>query len=300
MDNSITLNKLEENLELIKKMYDLVRLVDPVKKAVIQQQEGGFEDEGSVCYDYWKNGRICDNCISVRAHLENKSFVKLEQNPDAIMVVTAVPVERQQRPVVLELLKNATHSMMLGTGDYNEGLPMRGYVDGLNTMLTRDDLTHLYNRRFADERLPADIVKAAMEDSPLTLIFLDVDNLKQVNDTYGHNAGDKVLKSLGGIIKSCIREGTDWAARYGGDEFIICLGKTGSQDAMRIAKRIRDGAADIKANEEDETSFGITVSMGVHTISKPCLSAEEVINKADRNMYNAKRQGKNSIFADQS
>lgn len=287
MPEQITLGRLEENLRFFSKMYDAVRLVDPVQKRVLECREHETADTAEICYDYWKNGKICDNCISVRAYHDNKSYMKLEQNPDVIMLVTAIPVEAAEKPVILELLKNATDSMMVGTGDYNGGRAMRGVVQEINRMVVKDPLTSLYNRRFVDDRLPVDIIRATVGNRPLSVVFMDLDNMKAVNDTYGHAAGDRALKHVANAIQNGIRAESDWAARYGGDEFLICLNGIGEAEARRIAERIRSNIGAIGVPTQGE-SIRVSASFGIQTMSGTPLTAEEMIRMADEKMYGAK------------
>ena len=291
MPEQITLSRLEENLRFFNRMYDAVRLVDPVRKRVLECRGCETADTAEICYDYWKNGKICDNCISVRAYHDNKSYMKLEQNPEVIMLVTALPVEAAEKPVVLELLKNATDSMMVGTGEYNDGQAMRSVIHDINRMVVKDPLTSLYNRRFVDDRLPIDIIRATVGNRPLSVIFMDLDNMKAVNDTYGHAAGDHALKHVANAIQNGIRAEFDWAARYGGDEFLICLNNIGETEARRIAERIRThiGAIGIPIQGE---SIRVSASFGIQTMSDMPLMAEEMIRMADEKMYEAKRSRK--------
>ena len=160
MPEQISLKNLEQNLALFSKMYDAVRLVDPVQKTVLEYSDCAAGKTSEICYGYWKNGHICENCISVRAYHDNISYMKLEQSPDLIMLVTALPVDTAGEPVILELLKNATDTMMLGSGDYTSGQSMRNVVYDINNMVVKDHLTGIYNRRFVDDRLPVDIIRA--------------------------------------------------------------------------------------------------------------------------------------------
>jgi len=121
MAKQITLDKIEKNLDFIKTMYDTVRLVDPVQKYVLEYDECTISRTDVHCYNYWKTSKICENCISTRAYHDNNSFMKLEYKPNMILMVTAIPLEKEESPVVLELLKNVTDSMMVGVGDYNDG-----------------------------------------------------------------------------------------------------------------------------------------------------------------------------------
>lgn len=287
----ITLGRLEEHLAFFNKMYDVVRLVDPVQKTVLEYSERGVGRTSEVCHDYWQSGKICDNCISVRAHCDNKSYMKLEQNPDAIMLVTAIPVDAAGTPTILELLKNATDSMMIGTGEYNDGQAMRNVVHDINSMVIKDHMTGIYNRRFVDDRLPVDIVKAVIAQQPLSVLFIDIDNMKTINDTYGHAMGDVALKEVAAALQKCIRADADWVARYGGDEFLVCLSGIGEREAALIAKRIRGAIASIELPIANE-NVRIAVSLGIQSMLRSPLTAEEMIRMADEKMYGEKKSAK--------
>lgn len=291
MSEQISLSTLEDKLTFFNKMYDIVRLVNPVQKTVLEYRECKIAGTSGVCHDYWENGKICDNCVSVRAYHDNKSYMKLEQNADIIMLVTALPVEAAEKPVVLELLKNATDSMMIGTGDYNHGQTMLNVVYDINNMVIRDHMTSIYNRRFVDDRLPVDIVQATVKNQPLSVIFIDIDNMKTINDTYGHIAGDIALKCVASAMKNCIRANIDWAARYGGDEFVICLNNLVNEEVGHIAERIRKSIEMIRIPINDG-NVSVTASLGIQTMAGSPLTAEEIIHMADEKMYKAKRAAK--------
>ena len=290
MSEKITLDKIEENLTFFNKMYDIVRIVDPVCKKVLESSDMSLEQTDEVCYEYWKDGRICENCISIRAYYENKTFIKLEYTENTTMLVTAMPVEGPE-PTVIELLKNATDTMLIGEGDYNEGRMIRKMVKDLNKRVIEDPLTSLNNRRFINERLPADIVKATIEAWPLSMIFVDIDNLKYINDTYGHTVGDGILKEAASVLLQCIRYDTDWTARYAGDEFIICLNNTDNSGAQVVADRIRKSIEEIQL-PIDDVFINLSVSIGIYTMKEEKLTAEELIHAADKNMYESKRARK--------
>ncbi|MDF2568101.1 MAG: hypothetical protein K0R90_1557 [Oscillospiraceae bacterium] len=293
LSENISLSKLEENLTFFRKMYDAVRLVDPINKRVMEYNGDKKRETDSICYDYWSKGKICDNCISVRAHLTNKCYLKLEQSGDVIMMVTAMPVENTDRPIIIELLKNATESMMFGTGEYSGGHLMKNVITEISDKIIKDELTGLYNRRYIDERLPADIVRSAMEEVPISVIFMDVDNLKEINDVYGHIYGDKTIVEVTNIIPNYINNDSDWAARYGGDEFVICLNNTTNKQAYKIAEGIRRNIAEMEIQFDNKT-IRTTASLGIYTTNEESLTAEEILTLADYKMYEAKQSGKNA------
>lgn len=283
----ISLEEIKDKLDFFKKMYDVVRLVDPVYKKVIDYQDLVLSETQGVCYDYWKSGRICDNCISIRAYREDRSYVKLEKKKDIVLLVTAIPIENTDSPIVLEVMKNATDTMMIGSGEYNEGELFNCFVREINDMIVRDSLTSLYNRRFVDERLPVDIIDATLKQLPLSVCFMDLDNFKSINDLYGHEVGDSAIKAIGDMILKHIRLEQDWAARYGGDEFLICLNNTDEKRAHTIVERIQNGIEKIPLVQKIQTS-NLSVSFGIATMKDTPITAVELIRRADENMYKAK------------
>ncbi len=291
MPELISLNQLEENLDFFHKMYDSVRLVDPLNKKVMDCRSSLALDTKEICYNYWGTGKICDNCISIRAHQENRSFIKLEKNGSSILMVTALPILNTDQPVVLELLKDATDSMFMGTGDYNTGEIMLHVIQEMSDMVIRDPLTSLYNRRFIDDRLSVDVINAAVNQAALSVCFIDLDNFKILNDTYGHEVGDQIIVVISRILNDTIRSESDWAARYGGDEFLLCLNHADSKQAERIMKRIADAALKTDFSVQGE-SVVISLSYGIASMQEKPRTALELIQLADRRMFEAKKNKK--------
>lgn len=291
MPELISLNQLEDNLDFFHRMYDSVRLVDPLNKKVMDYRSSLALDTIEICYNYWGTGKICDNCISIRAHQENRSFIKLEKNGSSILMVTALPILNTDQPVVLELLKDATDSMFMGTGDYNTGEIMMHVIQEMSDMVIRDPLTALYNRRFIDDRLPVDVINAAVNKAALSVCFIDLDNFKMLNDTYGHEVGDQIIVVISRILNDTIRSESDWAARYGGDEFLLCLKHEDSKQAERIMKRIAEAALNTDFSVQGE-SVVISLSYGIASMQEKPRTAQELIQLADRRMFEAKKNKK--------
>lgn len=157
-----------------------------------------------------------------------------------------------------------------------------------------DDLTGLYNSRYLNLVLRRESKRASRSGRPLSLLFLDLDGFKQVNDTHGHLAGSKALVEAAVIIRGSARE-TDVAARFGGDEFAVILPDTGRDGAVSVAERIRDRINACQFLASDGLSIHLTASIGVATLPDVAASAEELIRAADVAMYRVKDAGKNGI-----
>jgi diguanylate cyclase (GGDEF)-like protein len=159
-----------------------------------------------------------------------------------------------------------------------------------------DDLTSLYNSRYLNQVLRRETKRASRSGRPLSLLFIDLDGFKAVNDTHGHLFGSRALVEAAAVIRSSARE-TDVVARFGGDEFALILPDTGGEGAFAVGERIRDRLAAHIFLSEDRLDIHLTASVGVATLPDVAASAEELMQAADKAMYAVKDSGKNGIQA---
>ncbi|RPI49941.1 MAG: sensor domain-containing diguanylate cyclase [Acidobacteria bacterium] len=158
-----------------------------------------------------------------------------------------------------------------------------------------DDLTSLYNSRYLNQVLRRESKRASRSGRPLSLLFLDLDGFKSVNDRHGHLCGSRALVEAAAVIRGCARE-TDVPARFGGDEFALVLPDTGSEGAVSVAERVRERiAAHSFLKASDGLDIRLTASVGVATLPDVAASAEELIKAADAAMYRVKDRGKNGV-----
>jgi len=158
-----------------------------------------------------------------------------------------------------------------------------------------DDLTSLYNSRYLNQVLRRESKRASRSGRPLSLLFLDLDGFKSVNDRHGHLCGSRALIEAATVIRGCARE-TDVPARFGGDEFALVLPDTGSEGAVAVAERVRERiAAHSFLKATDGLDIRLTASVGVATLPDVAASAEELIKAADTAMYRVKDRGKNGV-----
>lgn len=161
-----------------------------------------------------------------------------------------------------------------------------------------DDLTHLYNSRFLNQALRRETKRAVRVKRPLSVIFLDLDGFKGVNDNHGHLLGSKALVEAAGVIRGCARE-TDVVARFGGDEFALVLPETDLPGAVAVAERIRDRLRAFRFLTGDGLSMRLTASIGVATLPNAAETAEELLRAADTAMYRVKASGKDGVLVAQ-
>jgi diguanylate cyclase len=169
------------------------------------------------------------------------------------------------------------------------------YEKRLIEMNLKDGLTGAFNRRFLTQRLEEEFERHRRYARSLSLLMIDIDHFKHVNDTYGHQIGDLILKSVASEILIIMRK-VDLLIRYGGEEFCCILPETNLDSAMVMAERIRR-TIEKKVHEYDQQKIQITVSVGVHEFKGNLDSADTLLKKADEALYLAKDAGRNKVIA---
>jgi diguanylate cyclase (GGDEF)-like protein len=168
----------------------------------------------------------------------------------------------------------------------------------LSEVSSRDTLTGLYNRWYVIEKIDTELNRALRHGSPMSLLMLDIDHFKRINDTWGHAAGDEVLKSVGKMLRESCRV-YDVPGRYGGEEFCIVLPETRMGNTAAVAERIRQRFESTQLPCGDGESVVITASIGIAGMDEPAsndiLSPAALIDRADRALYSAKSRGRNRI-----
>jgi len=178
---------------------------------------------------------------------------------------------------------------------YNDHL--RSSVTQTIEMAVTDPLTGLHNRRYLDSHLETLFDRAVARRRPLSVMITDIDRFKSINDTYGHDAGDKVLKEFAARLRKNVR-GIDLSCRYGGEEFVVVMPDTDGAIAGKVAERIR---AEIAARPftiaKDGSVVNVTVSVGVSSLLRPRDTATDMMKRADVALYEAKSLGRNRVVA---
>ena len=168
-------------------------------------------------------------------------------------------------------------------------------VEEIHRLSMTDALTGAYNRRRIDERLPAEVERAHRYGRELSVLFVDLDHFKQINDTHGHPVGDVVLRHMAASVREQLRSGVDWIARYGGEEFLVVLPETPLASAVATAERLRERiAADVIEAHGGALQLSITSSFGV-TCCREGDDSTTLLARADALLYEAKLDGRNRV-----
>lgn len=178
------------------------------------------------------------------------------------------------------------------------GTRILGLYDKINKLSITDPLTQCFNRGYLMKSLTKEIKRSIRYKNNLFIVMSDIDHFKNINDSYGHQAGDLVLKEFASLIMNSFRDEVDWLARYGGEEFILVLPETGRDGAWQAAERLRKKVSEMVIPVKEEkiqitASFGISGFEGHNSVVN--ISANALIEKADKCLYQAKREGRNRV-----
>lgn len=170
---------------------------------------------------------------------------------------------------------------------------LKELTEKLAEISNMDGLTNIYNRRYLNEHLEKEFNRSQRYGEPLSIIHMDIDHFKAINDNHGHLVGDEVLRQVSQRLKNSLRQ-TDFIGRYGGEEFTAILPSTGSQGAYFLAERLREIVADTPITLKSAT-LTLSISLGVCTIHDSLKHYEELLNEADIALYQSKDRGRNQV-----
>jgi len=168
------------------------------------------------------------------------------------------------------------------------------FVARIKELTIIDDVTGLYNSRHLHTLLETEISRALRYEAPFSLVFMDIDFFKLVNDNYGHLVGSRLLYEVGQLLKFNLRT-IDWGLRYGGDEFILILPRSGKKEGLLVCQRMRQTLNDKVFFEKEGIDIKIHASWGLATFPDDARDKEGIIKQADQSMYLVKKSGRNGI-----
>ena len=263
-----------QNIRCLQSVFDIVRLIDPTTYEVLELDEAGvLRHSKQHCAAFWNNEGTCANCTSARAYAQKSTLNKLEFTSTDMYFVVSKYLNLNGTPCVLELLSRLDEGRWIDANGTR--LLLDRNHDG-NMDLFLDPVTDTYSRRYYET------YRAHLEGME-SIAIIDANRFKQVNDSFGHPAGDAVLREIARAIKDCIRK-TDILIRYGGDEFLLLFPKMSEEILERKMQEISAAVENIRIADYPELRLSISIGgvTGVHPIT-------EAIRQADLHMYAQKQ-----------
>ena len=270
----MTRQEVEEETKVLEKIFDVVRILDGEFLSKMQENPYvGVQLGKCKCYEFWKKNKPCENCISVKAYTEKRQKTKLEFLDTDIYLVISRYMEIDDEPCVMELVRYLADDTLIDTDGRDK---LVGKLKGYQDKLYRDPLTEIYNRRYFEDEI-RDM------QNPVGVAMIDLDDFKLYNDIYGHDMGDRVLRTVADAINHCIRK-TDKLVRYGGDEFLLILPNMVRGTLRGKLLQIQEAIQNAKIPECSR--LRLTASIG--GVLSENETIDEAIARADHLMYKAK------------
>ncbi|MBS3755591.1 MAG: diguanylate cyclase [Desulfobacterales bacterium] len=284
------LQKSEERFQkMLALVPDMISIQDADMNIVYSNWKGIAEVPeqnralGTKCYRTYRGyDHVCPDCLPISVIDSKQAFQEEIKLPDGGWLdLRIIPILDAQGNVecFVEWARDITQQKRL--------------EERLQALATIDDLTNLWNRRYFLNKATHEIERAKRYGTVFSVLILDIDDFKNINDTYGHAAGDAVLKHFAAKIKDSLRQ-ADLSGRLGGEEFGILLPNTGIDDAYLLAERLRRVTEKTPGNYADNDLF-ITASIGVAVYRRDLASVDELFLEADKALYKAKTDGKNRV-----
>lgn len=276
------------NLNIMGNVFGINRIVDAKNKRIISVNNEKQDFTNHKCFDFWEVETECINCISMRALNENKSFSKIETANDRIYFIIASPLNIDNDRYVLELVKDITEDDIRTflANEIND--KMKEEVLRLNKVLVTDELTKTFNRRYINEKLPYLLHRFLNKEISLSIMMMDLDRFKIINDTYGHSCGDYILKEISKRLLDFTSYNNGWVARYGGDEFILVFENLSEFDTYLMASSLKE-IINSKSIIYEDDEINVTCSVGVSYPLGENIDIESIIKDADIKLYESKR-----------
>lgn len=287
--------ELQRQLQTLRLFFDYVRVVDPLHNDILISEENGqfVKEQGrQTCYSIWGCTKPCENCISIQA-LRTKTIVeKLEYIDREIFLIMARVIEVGRNEHVVEAIRNVTDSSIIEKIENKTREEIQQEIQQLNNRLIKDEMLGCYTRMYLDNRLPVLIAQQCdPKTEPIIVSFFDLDNFKQINDQYGHQVGDQLLRAIGHNLQKHILQEHFWMARVGGDEFVCVIENQSPQEAAKLLQAAKESIEQTQVSVDSTTYVHAHVSYG-SAIVEAGDTAMTVLERADQAMYAQKNQKK--------
>jgi diguanylate cyclase (GGDEF)-like protein len=243
---------------------------------------------GVTYHEFFEKEIIAENSIALKAYNEDDTILKIVTNGNMSYMVIAIPITIQKKKIVIELFKDIPNSLYLKDEKLRHEVKILTTTQHMKQTAVKDKLTDLYNIRYINDKLAVDLLNSSLSNEPLSVVFVDLNFFNTIYDKYGHIAGLKVLREFAKELNKHIGIGTNWAASFGDEKFMICLSNTDNEFAKIVVENIRKSIM-LKKFDVGDDRIQLSCSFGVHTVNNEngYLNAYNIIKLADNKMYKA-------------
>lgn len=296
LKKEFTRDEVEELIGLLSDGSNIVRLVDPLSEFLVNTD--GSLQVGNICRTVWGRPHRCENCSSLRALQTQGVLYKMEFCDDRIYWIISRYMNVEGHDCVLEFVVDTTDSIIIEGGSADE---ISEIIDGYNHQVIYDSLTGIFNRNYLETIFMPTIGFRRAYNMPIHIAVVDLDRFKDVNDTYGHAAGDKLLTDMGGYWRARFdsrkKNHERIAIRYGGDEIIILCCEGNYEDFVR---EIDDAYKNMRKTcyIDESTTIPFTLSYGTASTEEMAETKwtwDTLFEKADERMYAMKQEHHSAV-----
>lgn len=277
--------KLIQNINV----FTNYRIVDPDTHNVYDLKHDTLIPAGELCYSIWNRNKPCSNCSSRLCVTKNKHVVKLEYVAEQVFLIASIPIKVHGKSYSLELAQDVSDSLMAQDASLMDKNNIIDVIHNLNDMVIHDFLTGLYNKKYIETEIPRLVNKSISEKRIFTVALIDIDKFKYVNDTYGHAAGDEVIKTIAQYMSEIETSVNDWSARMGGDEFLMIFDGKSAGDVSRLCYQLSQRISSHVFTKDNEC-FHVDISIGIKQFSAETETAQQLLEQVDKIMYKEKQK----------
>jgi len=287
--------KVKERLSLIDNMYDIIRIIDPINKNIINISNNEITIRKEKCHDLLRHGRICSNCISMRAYIEKDIFIKIEHVSNKVILLVATPVNIDQETYVVEIIKDiSTRSNIAASINYNFKNNFETIIDSLNKKIVTDGSTGAYNKIYIEEMLPVEVNKSVKNGNLLSLMMVKIDEFKNLEDEYGKAISKKIFNDFIKLVDDLVKPNPYWIGRYSDNKFLLVLNDVNQAESYKILTQIKNISEYILFNDNNKiiklkSSFSIYCSENeISDIKSILIELEESILEEEQGRISKK------------
>ncbi|NBK99284.1 MAG: GGDEF domain-containing protein [Erysipelotrichia bacterium] len=265
--------------------HEYYRVIDVHTHTVYNYCNGTLIPTEEKCYEIWNRNIPCANCTSKRANLCKKHVVKIAFSNEDVYLVYSLPVTIDKGEYALELIQNVSDSFMINSEITQNTSDVNTVIGAFNDLLMKDSFTLLYNKQYLNKKLIESMKRRKENHYPIMIAVLDIDFFKDVNDSYGHIFGDKVLLAIAEELHF-YKDKNIYCARLGGDEFAIVFENKTYEECNQICLQLQQKLSTLTIS--DQNKYSIQISYGISSL-KDGDSIDTWLHRADQDMYKMKK-----------
>lgn len=232
---SLVIEQIQSRLSMFSNLYDAARIVDPMHSTCRVIQPAANSSQKETCYHFWNKNQCCENCISMRAYLQNDTIFKIEHKNGTTFLVLAIPKPIGGNRYVIEILKDVTEQILFNIDPES----IKNLAFTKPSSLERDETTGLYNRNYITQTLPMDMLRCTRESRSLFLLLLVIEEPQTNKEGIDYPVYDSVLKEFAAIVSGSLDRDKGWAGRYSGNTLLLVLYDTDYEDVHRFAGNLK-------------------------------------------------------------